>query len=53
LAAEVESINANFGLPEPVYVVVQDCGEANAFYYPDDKTIVMCNEYAQHLQELW
>lgn len=53
LAAEVESINANFGLPEPVYVVVQDCGEANAFYYPDDKTIIMCNEYAQDLQDLW
>lgn len=53
LAAEVEAINANFGLPEPFYVVVQDCGEANAFYYPTDKTIVMCNEYAQDLQDLW
>ena len=53
LAEEVDSINAFFGLPEPIYVEVKDCGEANAFYYPDEKTIVICNEYARDLQDLW
>lgn len=53
LAAEVDSINQHFGLPEPIYVVVQDCGEANAYYYSAEKTIVMCNEYALDLQNLW
>jgi len=53
LAEEVESINEHFGLPEPIYVVVEECGEANAFYFADEKTIVMCNEYALDLQELW
>ncbi|MEI6798268.1 MAG: DUF4344 domain-containing metallopeptidase [Pseudomonadota bacterium] len=53
LAGEVVSINEHFGLPEEITVKVADCGEANAFYTSDDKTITMCNEYAQDLQQLW
>ena len=53
LAEEVASINQQFGLPEEITVTVADCGEANAFYTSDDKTITMCNEYAQDLQHLW
>ncbi len=53
LAEEVRSINERIGLPEQVTVVVADCGEANAYYNPEDRTITMCNEYAQNLQEMW
>jgi hypothetical protein len=53
IAEEVKTINERFGLPEQVTVVVADCGEANAFYNSDDKTITMCNEYAQNLQDMW
>lgn len=53
LAEEVASLNEKFGMPEEITVVVADCGEANAFYNPADKTITMCNEYAQDLQKLW
>ncbi len=53
LAEEVASMNEHFGLPEEITVVVADCGEANAFYSPDEKMITMCNEYAQDLQYLW
>ena len=53
LADEVKSINERIGLPEQVTVVVADCGEANAYYNPEDRTITMCNEYAQNLQEMW
>jgi Putative metallopeptidase len=53
LAEEVKSINERFGLPEEVTVVVADCGVANAFYNSDDKTITMCTEYAQNLQDMW
>ncbi|NBZ87655.1 DUF4344 domain-containing metallopeptidase [Stagnihabitans tardus] len=53
LAEEVAALNEVIGLPVEVTVVVADCGEANAFYSPDDKTITMCNEYAEDLQALW
>ncbi len=53
LADEVTGLNAHFGLPEEISVIVADCGEANAFYNPGDKTITLCNEYAEDLQKLW
>ena len=53
LADEVTGMNEKFGLPEKITVIVADCGEANAFYSPSDKTITMCNEYAQDLQRRW
>lgn len=53
LADEVKGLNEKFGLPEQISVIVADCGEANAFYSPADKTITMCNEYAQDLQAKW
>lgn len=53
LADEIASVNERFGLPQEITVQVADCGEANAFYSPEDKTITLCNEYAQDVQELW
>ena len=53
LAAEVEDLNATYGLPVEVSVTVATCGEANAFYYPDDKSITICTEYVQDLQRIW
>jgi hypothetical protein len=53
LAGEVATLNEKFTLPEQVTVVVADCDEANAFYYSGDRTITMCNEYAEYLQALW
>lgn len=53
LADEVASLNQMIGLPEDITVWVADCGEANAYYSPDDKAITICNEYAQYLQEIW
>jgi len=53
LAEEVKSLNEKISLPEQVVVQIADCGEANAFYNPEDRTITMCNEYAQYLEELW
>ena len=53
LADEVKAMNEKFGLPEEISVIVADCGEANAFYSPNDKTITLCNEYAKDLQSRW
>ena len=53
LADEVASLNESFGLPEVITVVVADCGEPNAFYDPEQRSITMCNEYAENLQDMW
>lgn len=53
LAEEIADLNKTYGLPEDITVSVTDCGEANAFYYPDDKSITICTEYAQDLSRLW
>lgn len=49
LKTEVADWNDNAGLPESVTVVFDRCDEINAFYVPEDRTIVMCAEYADYL----
>ena len=53
VAAEVQRANDEFSFPDALTVSVEDCGEANAFYDPDDVAIVMCTELAAHLQEMF
>lgn len=53
LAQEIKDLNETYGLPTQISVTVSDCGEANAFYYSDDKSITICSEYAEDLARLW
>lgn len=53
IANEVEALNADFSWPETLTVLVEDCGEANAFYDPQRAEIVMCSEFAPNLRELY
>lgn len=53
VAAEIKDLNALFSLPVTVQVRIEECGEANAFYYPGDKAIVVCTEYAEDLGRMW
>lgn len=46
---EVDALNADFALPETLTVRVVACGEANAFYDPDDISITICSEFVDHL----
>jgi hypothetical protein len=52
IAAEIEGLNGEYGLPVWVDVTVERCGEANAFYDPRARRIVMCLEYAEDLAAL-
>lgn len=52
LAAEIAVINAAFALPQNVPVVIETCGEANAFYFPDAQSITLCVEFESYLFEL-
>ncbi len=46
---EVREINIWLRLPKPLSVRVESCGEANAYYDPEEISIVMCTEYAEYL----
>jgi len=47
-AKEVARLNRMFGLEEPIEVVMEYCGEPNAFYDFDTRQIIMCVEYEDH-----
>ena len=53
LQTEVDDLNKTYGLPEWIGVTIAPCGEANAYYSPDDKTITMCSEYAEDAARIW
>lgn len=53
IAAEVEALNADFGFPSTVQVITGECDEANAFYDPSDQSIIMCEEFEDHLRGLY
>ncbi len=53
LADEIKTLNETYHLPEQVTVTVAPCGEANAFYTPDNRTITICTEYAEDLARVW
>lgn len=53
LADEITDLNKTYGLPHEINVTVAGCGEANAFYSLDDKSITICTEYAMDLARMW
>lgn len=52
VAEEVEALNADFVLPAQLTVTVEDCGEANAFYDPNTREIIMCAEFEDWVRDL-
>jgi len=50
--AEVQALNEEFRLPQNLFVSVLECDEANAFYDPAAREIVMCTEFADALVEM-
>lgn len=53
LEGEVASMNADLKLPQELTVKVESCGEANAFYDPQDVSVIMCTEFVTHLGEIY
>jgi hypothetical protein len=53
LQEEIRSINEAYGLPQEITVRIEDCGEANAFYFPGEYRITICSEYAAELARLY
>jgi hypothetical protein len=53
LQFEIDLLNQEIGLPVWVDVMVAECGEFNAFYDPSVRRIIMCQEWAQGMNDLW
>lgn len=53
IKAEVEALNLDFSLPAKVTVAVEACGEANAFYDPERREIIICSEFADELAVIY
>lgn len=51
ISQEVAALNADFELPVALDVIVEPCGEANAFYDPAIPAIVICSEFEDWLRE--
>ncbi|WP_243694280.1 DUF4344 domain-containing metallopeptidase [Shimia isoporae] len=52
IEAEIQALNEEFRLPRNLDVSVIACGEANAYYDPEFREIVMCTEFADALVEM-
>ena len=46
-----EHINGFFKLPEDLTIVIRTCDEANAFYDPETRELIMCSELFDYLYE--
>ena len=43
---------AQLSLPRDLTITVESCGEANAFYDPEEVAIVFCSEFEDHLAKI-
>jgi hypothetical protein len=50
---EIRTLNETYGLPVEITVVIEPCGEANAFYFGETQSITICTEYADDLVRLY
>ncbi|WP_417269410.1 DUF4344 domain-containing metallopeptidase [Celeribacter sp.] len=50
---EIEALNADIGLDYTLPVSVETCGEANAYYSCETKSMVMCVEFEEFLGNMY
>lgn len=53
IGQEIALLSEDLVLSQPLSVVVENCGEANAFYDPNTVEIIICAEFEDHLFEMW
>jgi hypothetical protein len=50
--SEVDWMNARMSLPGTLTIKIAECGESNAFYDPETKSITMCTELIDDIERL-
>lgn len=53
ITAEIVSLNLLYHLPEWIEVRIEPCGEPNAFYYEDSRSITVCTEYTADMLRVY
>lgn len=53
IEAEIASLNQLYRLPEWIEVRIEPCGEPNAFYYEDSRSVTICTEYADDMLRVY
>lgn len=49
----IEDINNSFAFPYDITVIFKNCDESNAFYYEDTKSITMCYELMEDVNNIY
>lgn len=52
-AEVVKELNDLFKLPHDIFISFEECGEANAYYDPNEKQIKLCYELIENYRELF
>lgn len=52
ISQEISALNDEFTFAQDIAVTVKTCGEANAFYDPEQSAIVVCQEFETHLRDM-
>lgn len=53
IEAEIANLNQLYRLPEWIEVRIEPCGEPNAFYYEDSRSVTICTEYADDMLRVY
>lgn len=48
----VEELNGKFRLPHDLTIEVKECGQANAWYHPEERKVIFCYEEAAYTARL-
>ncbi len=52
LSSEAALLNDELRLASPLSIVVEECGEANAFYDPSERLIIFCTEFEKYFKDM-
>lgn len=53
LEAAAKDLNKALALPHDITLVTRDCGQVNAFYNPNDRSVTLCYELLDHFYGLF
>jgi hypothetical protein len=53
MANEIAELNADLGLDVTVPISIEPCGEPNAYYSSETKSITMCTEFEEYLGQMY
>jgi hypothetical protein len=53
LEKAADKLNRSLILPNDINLITRDCGEVNAFYSPEDQSVIVCYELMEHFYKVF